>query len=131
MWLDYLQSQRVWPKSITSWWDAQKAMKKIDLWRWKLNIQDSKVHMNPAKAAVFKLQRNHRNLANEYVDNLMAYTDTARSCKNLNLTYLKNRYSLLRYFVWIFKSFVQTHFVFIPNPNPTQYFVYFPLKCST
>ena len=47
--------------------------------------------MNPSKAAVFRLQRNHKDVTtDEYADNLMAYLDTARSCKNITMTHLNN-----------------------------------------
>ena len=47
--------------------------------------------MNPSKAAVFRLQRNHKDLTNdEYAENLISYLDTARSCKNITMNDLSN-----------------------------------------
>ena len=47
--------------------------------------------MNPPKAAVFRLQRNHKDLTtDEYAENLISYLDTARSCKNITMNDLNN-----------------------------------------
>ena len=40
--------------------------------------------MNPSKAAVFRLQRNHKDLTTD------EYLDTARSCKNITMNDLNN-----------------------------------------
>ena len=47
--------------------------------------------MNPSKAAVFRLHRNHKDLStDEYAENLITYLDTARSCKNISMNDLNN-----------------------------------------
>ena len=47
--------------------------------------------MNPSKATVFRLQRNHKDVTTDkYADNLTSYLDTARSCKNITMTALNN-----------------------------------------
>ena len=47
--------------------------------------------MNPSNAAVFRLQRNHKDLTtDEYAENLKSYLDTARCCKNITMNDLNN-----------------------------------------
>ena len=96
--LDYLKSQTI-PGPFTTAFQVHEYMSccpesKAKNKRMKMDVKYARLmctSMNPSKAAVFRLQRNHKDLTtDEYADNLMAYIDTARSCKNITMTDLNN-----------------------------------------